>query len=282
MLAGIRILGSLRHCMIGLAAVAVFGAIAAQPGRASVLQNEWCINPPATSSTCGETAQVQSGPITNTVGGSYQFDQGSSSSGTMTDVSSYGNLFASGSGMASNSVYGGANVSAGPYIGGAPVAMYSDTLTITGTGPVSLQFTEVFSGGATFSPGYDDYASISDVLNVNGPGGGWIANLTSSGTATKVLTYDPGEQIGIVGALFASGGVFPDNIASPPSSPAVTLSFSYEGSGPLYIDVLTPGGGYYADSGTEYPTSAPEPASLLLLGAGLAGVAALGTSRKPC
>jgi hypothetical protein len=190
----------------------------------------------------------------------------------MTDVSSYGNLFASGSGTANNSVYGGALGGVGPYIGGAPVAMYSDALTITGTGPVSLQFTEVFSAGSTFSPGYDDYVSLSDVLNINGPGAGWLTTLTSSGTETEVLTYEPGEQVGITGGLYVNAEVVPNFVASPPSSPAVSLSFSYEGSGPLYIDVLTPGGGYYAASGTVYPTSVPEPTSLLLLGAGLAFV----------
>ncbi len=253
--------------------VAIFGTVAAQPSLAATygLENEWCLNPPANSSTCGRSGIQQSGPITNTVTNTYTSPSspgsGATFSGTMTDTSSYGSLSASGSATVSNGTNGGALGFDGPYVGGAPLAWYTDTLTITGAGPVSIQFTDVFSASVTFAGNAS--ASISDQLSVDG--NTWHNTQNSSGTATDVLTFTPGDPVVITEGLY--GGGWASANSTPP--PLLTSSFSYSGSGPLYIDVLTVGGGYTAASGTLYPNIAavPEPESyaMMLAGLGLMG-----------
>ena len=140
------------HWMVVVMMAAAFGAVAAQPGLADNfgLENEWCLNPSA-GSTCGRSGVQQLGPLTTNVSESYNESGGASFSGAMTDISNYGNLYASGSGTATPTVGNGAIGNLGPYVGGAPVATYTDTLTITGSGPVTIQLTEVFSGSATWT-----------------------------------------------------------------------------------------------------------------------------------
>jgi hypothetical protein len=263
--------------------VAILGTMAVQPALAGSfgLQNQWCLNPPAGSPNCGNTGLQASGPISNSIGNTYVFGPGANFTGSMAETSNYGNLYASGYGSVTNSTTNGALGYVGEYdspgfdVGGAPLAFYEDVLTITGSGPVNIQFTDVFSSSLSSSASAE--VSLTDELIV---GGTWDNFLYNSGTATNVLTFNPGEQVTIEEGILGGGAAFAPNLAPP----ALTPNFSYLGSDPLYIDVLTPGGGYSAASGTEYPafdiSAVPEPDSFLLLGTGLISFAGFVRSRK--
>jgi hypothetical protein len=271
------------HSVAIVTFVAILGAMAVQPALAESvgLQNQWCLNPPAGSPNCGVTGLQASGPITNTNSNTFVFGPGATFTGSMTETSDYGNLSVSGSGTVTNSATGGALGHVGEYnapgfdVGGSPLAFYEDLLTITGTGPVNVQFTDVFSSSLFNSA--DAQVSLTDELMI---GGVWDNFLYSSGTATNVFTFNPGDQVLIREGILGGGDAYAPNVAPPAISP----SFSYSGSGPLYIDVLTPGGGYIADSGTLYPTFdssvTPEPGSFFLLGSGLISIAGFVRSRQ--
>ncbi len=199
----------------------------------------------------------------------------------MTETSDYGNLSVSGSGTVNNTITNGALGHVGEYgtpgfdVGGSPLAFYEDTLTITGTGPVNIQFTDVFTSSVFYTASAQ--AALTDELIVNGS---WDNFLYSSGTATNVLTFNPGDQVTIEEGILGGGNAYAPNAAPP----YLTPNFNYSGSGPLYIDVLTPGGGYSAASGTVYSSfdnpAVPEPNSFLLLGTGLISIVGLARSRK--
>ncbi len=198
----------------------------------------------------------------------------------MTDTSFYGNLSVSGNGTVSNTNQSGALGLVGEYgtpgfdVGGSPLAYYTDLLTVSGPGPVSIKFTEVFADTLSSSGG--GQVSLIDELEVAGQfKAPWDTILNGPGTVTNIMTFNPGEQVTIRGGLLGGGTGSAPNY----SPPKVVQSFSYSGSGPLYIDVLTAGGGYTAQSGTLYPTTSPvtspvpEPVTyvMLLSGLGLLG-----------
>jgi hypothetical protein len=184
-----------------------------------------------------------------------------------------------------NSASGGALGHVGEYdapgfdVGGFPLAYYTDTLTITGPGPVTIQFTDVFS--ASLFNTASAQVSLSDEIVVQDNSGTlWDNILNGSGTATNIFTFSSGDQVTIEEGILGGGSAYAPDLAPPYLSP----NFSYSGSGPLYIDVLTPGGGYSAESGTVYAASdnsvTPEPGSFLLLGTGLISFAGFVRSRK--
>ncbi len=276
-----------RISICGVAIAALLGAVVAQPAFAATvgvqnigLENTWCINPPADSSVCGTTGLVQSGPITNSVSNTYSPSPPTTFSGSMTETSSYGVLSASGTATVTNSAVAGSLGFLEPYFSdpadGVPVALYQDLLTITGTGPVSIQFSEVLTASDTHTANAN--VSIADQLSVSGGSSIWNVDLTNTGSETTTLTFNPGDQVSVIGELLAGGGVYAPDLAPP----MITASFSYDLSDPLYLDVLTPGGGYTAASGTVYGTlnSAPEPGSFLLLCVGMIGLAAVVRSRR--
>jgi len=212
----------------------------------------------------------QAGPITNTNSNTFIFAVGAFFTGTTTETSGYGSLFESGSGTVNTADGNGASGDLGPDVGGAPLASYTDLLTITGTGPVSIQFSETFAG-STSTTG-EASASVSDELLIDGPSFDQDDILNISGTATNVLTFNPGDQVQIFGELRAQASSGFDALAAQ----IATETFGYQASDSLDVDVLTPGGGYISASGTLYPTgvsSSPEPGSLLLLGGALVGLA---------
>ncbi len=275
------------HSVAIVTIVAILGTVAVQPALAEPigLQNQWCLNPPAGSGFCGNTGMQTSGPITNTISNTFVFGPGAVFTGSMTETSNYGNLSVSGSGTATNSATGGALGHVGTYdspgfeVGGVPLAYYTENITITGTGPQLVQFTDVFTS-SIFSTA-SAQASLSDEIQIlDYRGSLWLNTLNSSGTATEDLTLNGGDQVTIREGILGGGSAYAPNAAPPAISP----NFSYSGAGPLYIDVLTPGGGYIAESGTLYPTFdssvTPEPGSFFLLGSGLISIAGFVRSRQ--
>lgn len=282
------------HVMIGLIAIACI-AVTALPASAGSfhLQNAWCMNPfAAGSGACTNTLLVsQSGPLDSSFSYSFTgYSAGAANSATMTESSYYGALSASGNGQATaNGVGNGSSDFLGPNIGDGYVAFYQDDLTITGSGPVTLVFTETFSD----TVGWTDplhwcpsgvCASMTDSLFVSGTttGGGaleWDPLLTSSGTVTQTATFDPGTRISIMAGLgdvtnTGWGGLI--GRADCDTGVVCDATVNYSGSDSLTIQAS--GGGFTSDSGATY-SAVPEPASLFLLGTGLASLAGLKKSR---
>ncbi len=258
--------------------VAVFGTVVAQPTLAQAygLENIWSKNR-SDPVVQGSTGIQLSGPISNSVSGSNQGGPGAYASGTMTDISNYGNLFTSGSGIAYASPGNGSLIDIGNSsdVPSGAVVSYSDMLTITGTAPVSIRFTEVFNSTTSLLTA-NSIASVADFLSISGPSS-WSTALYSSGSATQVLTFNPGTQVGLAGEI-AGGCTAWLGWGAPPAS----ASCSFSGSGPLYMDVLTSGGGYTAQSGTLYPTTSPvpEPESYVILLSGLGLIGLIAYRRK--
>ena len=117
-------------------------------------------------------------------------------------------------------------------------------------------------------------ASASDTLRITDQYNDtlWSVDLAAAGSQTTVITTTIGQQLFFYGALYVDG----EASANYAGVGATTATFSVSANGPLYLNVLTPGATFTSDSGATYlQPDMPEPASLFLLGSGLAGIAAM-------
>ena len=152
-------------------------------------------------------------------------------------------------------------------VGGAPIADYSDTLTITsatlpnGT-PVILRFTLSLFGGVV-QDGIAT-ASVTGRLNVNrqlADNPFVTVDVSGQTVATVDVTNQVGGQVVILGGLYASGTVNANALAAGQADQwQITggLLGAYD-SLLTKIDMLTPGAGYTSASGTFYLATSSQP-----------------------
>ncbi len=151
-------------------------------------------------------------------------------------------------------------------------AWWDDTFTVTGTPGtqvtfnVGMQLHDALS--AIKYPGYPDNLGAQAVADLSGIGvfaGLSIhddASLPAANTTVwNVVTYN-------VGTILEMGGYLSTD-ATAQGGTATADAFS---TARFAIDILTPGGGYTAESGMVFPTSfiVPEPSTFVMLGLGIA------------
>lgn len=226
--------------------------------------------------TTQDTAQA-AGPLSFDQTANAISTSGASSYVHASATADYGKLDFEADGQSAPLVGNGASALFMPYVGGGPVAMFSDDLSVVsdtlalGTA-VELTFDLAVHGHAYYSSSdLNDHSTGADVAAnffVGGPFGQQLLNLTyDNGDYSEAisLTTFVGAQLTLKGALFAYGT----------AAGAGYSTFHIEDPSTVNIESDTAGARIVAASGHDYglAVAVPEPASWTLM---LGGFTAIG------
>lgn len=238
------------------------------------------------SSSASRSYSYTSGPLTG-------YSGSGSGNASASATAAYGSLkgIVSGSGTAAG----------GSAVGEARLtASFEDYLSFSapGGGPISILFGLGIEGAVNAVNG-NGGGGISGGISIWTPptskllwsGSASINSATDpTQTVSKLVTFQAGDVLQIAAGLGMAGAftVSSAHTGNPPVAIAKSGSFTadFSNTAELFFEILTPGASYTSASGTVYrsapswATPVPEPATYLLMLAGLAGVVLTATARR--